>query len=97
MRSVLNWLQTGSLAAAVWVGAMASDAMAAVIVNITQSGSNVVATLSGSLSSLGTPTGSSSNQGAGGSVLVVRGIQATGSLNLTYLTSQPAQEVAVTP
>ena len=73
MRSVLNWLQTGSLAAAVWVGAMASDAMAAVIVNITQSGSNVVATLSGSLSSLGTPTGSSSNQGAGGSVLVVPG------------------------
>jgi len=73
MRSVLNWLQTGSLAAAVWVGAMASDAMAAVIVNITQSGSNVVATLSGSLSSLGTPTGSSSNQGAGGSVSVVPG------------------------
>jgi hypothetical protein len=78
MRSVLNWLQTGSLAAAVWVGAMASDAMAAVIVNITQSGSNVVATLSGSLSSLGTPTGSSSNQGAGGSVLVVPGDPSNG-------------------
>ncbi len=57
MRTVLNWLQTGSLAAAVWVGAMASDAMAAVIVNINQSGSNVVATVSGAFSSLGTPTG----------------------------------------
>ncbi len=79
MRTVLNWLRTGSLAAAVWVGAMASDAMAAVIINITQSGSNVVATLSGSLSSLGASNGRNEGLGgaAGGSLIKVQHITGT--------------------
>ncbi len=83
MRSVLNWLQTGSLAAAVWVGAMASDAMAGVIINITPSGSDVVATLSGSLSSLGASNGNNDGGGGqvGGSVISVQHITIPFSLD----------------
>jgi hypothetical protein len=66
----LNWLQTGSLAAAVVVGTFASNAFAGVIVNFTESSGNVVATVSGSLSSLGNPTGSTSNKAAGGLVSI---------------------------
>jgi hypothetical protein len=42
MRSVLNWLRTGSLAAVVWVGAMASESDAGVIINLEDTGSGTV-------------------------------------------------------
>ena len=57
MRSVLNWLRTSGLAVAVVVVCIASNAMGGVVINIAQSGSDVVATLSGSIGNLGTPLG----------------------------------------
>ena len=57
MRSVLNWLRKTGLVAAVGVVCIESNAMGGVVINIAQSGSDVVATLSGSIGDLGTPLG----------------------------------------
>ncbi len=71
MRFVLGWLK--SAAAVLLTGVIASNAMAGVVINIGQSGSDVVFTISGSLS-LGTPLGSSSgqsfNQGASLAIVI---------------------------
>ena len=53
MRGVLDWLKSAS--AVLLAGVLASNTSAGIVVNFTQVGNDVVASLSGSIGNLGTP------------------------------------------
>lgn len=59
MRSLLGWLK--SAGAVLLAGVLATDAMSAVVISFAQSGSDVVATFSGSISSLSGSLGTAGN------------------------------------